>query len=73
MSSGSLFIESPGASRGGLQHHRDALSDADAHRGEAVAHLPPRHLVHQRDEEAAPGGAEGVAEAMPPPFTLSRS
>src|SRR5205085_4837520 len=53
---------SSGLARFRLHHDGDALADADAHGGQAVAAAPPPQLVDEGGDDAGPGAADGVAE-----------
>src|SRR5688572_30455346 len=45
-----------------LEDSRDALTDADAHRCDAVASAAAVHLVHERRGHARARAADGMAE-----------
>src|SRR5580704_9281228 len=45
-----------------FEHHRDALTDADAHRAQRKAALAPMEFVHGSRGKPRTAGAEWVAE-----------
>src|SRR5689334_19066452 len=56
----------PGIPSRPLDHHRDALADADAHARETPALLAEAQLTREGQDEASPRGAERMAEGDRP-------